>query len=565
VEVKLDGHTVQGLNRFGGVAWERMYGGDKVALETWPAACGQPARSHITETAESTTATWRHHTHLLTLDGEELFDSTPLDGKDLGFRDPRRESSGTLVFDVLRWSRCQAPEPAALPVVAWNAPWYASVLGISRPGREIGVSFSFSGRVLSIAASVSSPASYAVVAGNHELLHTSAFAIVRADGLDGANPPRMVDQAMGRSALVSYTLLPLEIRTYGQDAVIAEADGSWKVCTPDDRCEVLDRFGNLASELRAHPGVDPEALLRDRMDRFRRLSEIDLSRRRGAYDIAEEGYRALAATPSGSAVEQAAIHLIGAQIAVARGDLEAVVARATQSEQLWSVTQDAALLRASARAAAGQYTEALRDLEAAEGRRAAARYNTTKTRFVIAWLTGDHDLAARLLDSIDFPVVQARLRALTLIEDGEPARALALLDPWTAYDARERVQLERALALVDLGRADEARRAVELELDRHPWLRVDANGVTLAIDVAAGRPVAAERVAAILVDADRRGRQDLDARMLLPRIRIDAAEALGRAGQLGEARQALAGVEADHPGTGLRARATRLTTALSSP
>lgn len=564
VEVKLDGHTVQGLNRFGGVVWQRTYGGDKVTLETWPAACGQPARSHVIETTDATTATWRRHTHLMTLNGEELFDSTPLDGKDLGFRDPRRESSGTLVFDVLRWSRCQAPDPSSMPVLAWNEPWYASVLGIHRPGGESRVTFSFSGRVLSIAASAASPASYAIVAGNHELLHTSAFAIVRADNVDGANPPRMVDQAFERSGLWSYTLLPLEIRTYGQDAVIAEPDGSWRVCTPDDRCEVLDRFGNLESELRAHPGVDPEALLRDRMDRFRRLSEIDLSRRRGAHDVAEEGYRELAAKASGSAVEQAAVHLIGARIAVARGDLDAVVARTTQSEKLWSVTQDAALLRASARVAAGQHVEALRDLEAAEGRRAAARYNTTKTRFVSAWLTGDHDLAVRLLDSIDFPVVQVRLRALTQIEDGEPARALAALDSWTAYYARERVQLTRALALVDLGRPDEAGRALELELERHPWLRAEADGVALAIDLAAGRAVPAERVAAILVDFERRGRQELDARLLLTRIRIDAADALTRAGQPALARRAVAGIAADHPGTALRARGVRLTAALSS-
>jgi len=564
VEVKLDGHTVHGLNRFGGIVWQRTYGGDKVTLEIWPAACGQPARAHVIETSEATTATWRRHTHLLTLSGEELFDSTPLDGKDLGFRDPRRESSGTLVFDVLRWSRCQAPDPSLLPVMAWNEPWYASVLGIQRPGRAPGVTFSFSGRVLSIAASVGAPASYAMVAGNHELLHTSAFAIVRADNVEGANPPRMVDQAFERSGLWSYTLLPLEIRTYGQDAVIAEADGSWRVCTTDDRCEVLDRFGNLASELRDHPGVSPEVLMRERMDRFRRLSEIDLSRRRGAHDVAEEGYRELAATTSGSTVEQAAVHLVGARIAIARGDLEAVVARTTRSERLWSVTQDAALLRASARVAAGQHAEALRDLEAAEGRRAAARYNTTKTRFVSAWLTGDHVLAVRLLDSIDFPVVQARLRALTLIEDGEPARALAALDPWAAYFARERVQLARALALADLGRGEEARRAIELELERHPWLRTDADGVGLTLDVAAGRPVPAERAAAILVDAERRGRQDLDARLLLARIRIDAAEALTRAGQPAQARRALADIEADHPGTALRARAARLTAALSS-
>jgi tetratricopeptide (TPR) repeat protein len=505
---------------------------------------------------------------LLTARGEELFDSTALDGQSLGFFDPRGEFSGTVSFDVLPWSRCQEPEGStALPLLASNDPWYFSILGFHHPTQGSGVSFAFSGRVVSVAASQvpGEPVVYGVVAGNHELLHTSAFAIIPAEPFSGANPPRMVDQTFEENGLRSYTLLEADHKTYGVNAVVAEPDGSWRVCTPDDRCEAIDRFGNRAAVRRDNAGADPETLWRDRMERFRRLSEVDLSRRRGAYEAADEGYRALAAGPFGDSVEEAALHLVGARIAAALGDLRAVVRRSTRSQELWDVTEDAALVRAEARIVAGQHEDAMRDLHAAQGQRAATIYNVTKWRFFSAWLNGEHVLAERLCDEIDFPVLKARLRGFVLIENGLPARALSLLDPWAGHFVRERVQLLRALALVDLGRIDEARRALEAEVDRHPWLRGEADAISLAADLAERRPVDPERASAILVETERRGRRDMEARMLVARVRIEVADALLRAEHTLEARAVLDGVSADHSGTALLARARRLRESLSGP
>jgi tetratricopeptide (TPR) repeat protein len=360
-------------------------------------------------------------------------------------------------------------------------------------------------------------------------------------------------------------LLEADHKTYGVNAVVAEPDGSWRVCTPDDRCEAIDRFGNRAAVRRDNAGADPETLWRDRMERFRRLSEVDLSRRRGAYEAADEGYRALAAGPFGDSVEEAALHLVGARIAAALGDLRAVVRRSTRSQELWDVTEDAALVRAEARIVAGQHEDAMRDLHAAQGQRAATIYNVTKWRFFSAWLNGEHVLAERLCDEIDFPVLKARLRGFVLIENGLPARALSLLDPWAGHFVRERVQLLRALALVDLGRIDEARRALEAEVDRHPWLRGEADAISLAADLAERRPVDPERASAILVETERRGRRDMEARMLVARVRVEVADALLRAEHTLEARAVLDGVSADHSGTALLARARRLRESLSGP
>ena len=567
VEVTVEGERLVGLNRFGGAAWQRSYDAESVGVETWPDTCGAPVLYHVIETNNSPGSRLHRHNHLLTQRGAEVFDSAPLDTRGLGFFDPRREFSGTVSFDVVRWSRCQGPsDTAALPLFASNDPWYFSVFGLHDPDRGSSVSFAFSGRVISVAASQvpGQPLRYGIVAGNHELLHTSALAILPASGLAGANPPRMVDQTFENNNLYSYTLLPADHKTYGVDALIAEPDGSWRVCTADDRCEAIDRFGNRAAALREHPDTDAEMLLHERMERFRRLSEIDLSRRRGAYPAADEGYRELAAIPAGDSIEQAALHFVGARIAAALGDLDAVVARSRASQDLWQTTEDAALVRAEARIIAGRHGDALRDLHAAQGQRSATIYNVTKWRFFSAWLSGDHVLARRLVDDIDFPVLQARLRAFVLIADGEPAQALELLDPWVEHFVRDRVQLLRALALVDLNRTDEARQALEAEVERHPWLRDEADGISLAADLVDGRDIAPERAEAILAEAERRGRREMESRLLLARVRLEVAEAFARAGETERAREVLGDLDADHPGITVLARARQLLESLEA-
>jgi hypothetical protein len=560
VEVEAEGNLIRGLNAFNGVAWERSYEAEAVQLETWSDACDGAVVYHVRRISNSGSP-WHLRNHLLTQRGEELFDSTLLEGEDLGSLDPRREFSGTVSFDVLPWSRCQSRRGgSALPLVATNDPWYFSIFGLHHPGGGSGVAFGFSGAIKAVAASQApeEPESYGIVSGNHELLHASAFTILSADDISGANPPRMVDQTFNRNGLRSYTLLPVDQKTYHRDAIVAEADGSWRVCTPDDRCEAIDRFGNRATTLRENPGADPQALLRERMERFRRLSEIDLSRRRGAHEAADEGYRELAADAFGDTLEQAALHFVGARIAAARGDLDAVVARTTLSQELWDVTEDAALLRAEARIIAGHHQDAMRDLHAAQGQLSATTYNVTKLRFFSAWLGGDHVLAQRLVDEIDFGVVQARLRAFVLIADGEPDRALELLDPWVDHFVRDRVQLLRALALIDLRRTDEARLALEAEVERHPWLRGEADWIALAADLADGKSVLPERAMAVLAEAERCGRLQVEPRLLVARARLETAEALLRAGQARPARRLLELLDADHPGIDVRTRARRL-------
>jgi tRNA A-37 threonylcarbamoyl transferase component Bud32 len=557
-----DGQAV-GVNLWGGHAWTVAGIAEDAKARPWSDTSGAYQGFSVYAPEPEPRASLPGRQVLISRRGRVWLDTAALSPISPVSPDPLSEFSGTLTPSIMRWATgFPDRHRLLLPVRVTNYPWYMTLFAACSPGsRSISRPFYSTGRIHAVAAAGAEGKAerYGLFVGNNELLHMSAFAILPVSQPCGWSPPRMVEQSDRGNYLISYTLLPLNENPVPRIEPLA--NGGWQLSLANGTVETLDRFGNRATTIAAYPETEPAQLGAERMTFFERLSQIDTSRRAGALEAAESHYLELADRPPRDQLELAALLWIGARVAADRNDLSEVVRRTTECERLWPVTTDLDLLRARVRILSGHHAAALADLDAAQARRGSTADDTRLLQLASAWLSGDHSLATRLAEGLVYPYEKARRQAFLRICEGDPAEALRLLDPWQDHFVHDRIYLLRALALVHLGRTTEARAALQAEVDRHGWLREECDWIALAADLHDQQPAPAERALTMLERAEKRSRTELEVRLLLPWVRLHVAAALIADQRRAAAMPIIRAIEADHPGSAVKARACQLLTA----